>query len=145
VILVDTSVWVEYDRASGGAADARLTRLIEDDGPIAVTEPVVMEVLAGARDEARERDLRRLLARFALLRLDPVADFDGAVHIYRRCRQRGVTPRGLIACLIATVAMRHGASLLAHDRDLAAIAGLMDLELEDGSLGRGSPLDGSAG
>ena len=53
-----------------------------------------MEVLAGARDDAHESDLRRLLLRFELLSFDPVADFDGAVRIYRRCRAAGVTPRG---------------------------------------------------
>jgi predicted nucleic acid-binding protein len=133
LILVDTSVWVEYDRATGSAAEMRLSRLIAADGPVAVTEPVVMEVLAGARDDARQRDLQRLLARFPLLRFDPVADFDGAVRIYRTCRSQGVTPRGLIDCLIANVAMRSGATLLAHDRDLAAIAVIMDLDLDEAS------------
>jgi predicted nucleic acid-binding protein len=102
---------------------------------VAVTEPVVMEILAGARDEERERDLRRMLARFALLRFDPVVDLDGAVRVYRTCRAAGVTPRGLIDCMIATVAMRNGAEVLAHDRDLALIAEVMDLRLEGASLG----------
>lgn len=133
MILVDTSAWVEYDRATGSPVDARLTRLIADGGPVAVTEPVVMEVLSGARDDSRQDDLRRLLARFPLLGFDPVADFEGAVRIYRTCRRQGVTPRGLIGCLIANVAMRNGASLLAHDRDLAAIASVLALELVDTS------------
>lgn len=133
-ILVDTSAWVEFDRATGSAVDLRLTKLIADDGPLAVTEPVVMEVLAGARDEGREAELRRLLARFALLHLDPAIDFDGAVQIYRNCRAQGVTPRGLIDCLIASVAIRTGARLLTCDRDLAAIATVMDMQLDEASL-----------
>jgi predicted nucleic acid-binding protein len=60
---------------------------------VAVTEPIVMEVLAGARDARREADLRRLLLAFELLPFDAVADFDGAVRIYRRCRAQGVAPR----------------------------------------------------
>ena len=75
------------------AVDRRLTALIENDGPIAVTQPVVMEVVAGARDDRRETDLRRLLLRFELLSFDAVADFDGAVRIYRRCRAAGITPQ----------------------------------------------------
>lgn len=47
MILADASAWVEYDRASGSAADERLAELIAADGPLAVTEPVLMEVLAG--------------------------------------------------------------------------------------------------
>ncbi len=49
MILADTSAWVEYDRATGSAVDLRLSALIAADGPIAVTEPIVMEVVAGAR------------------------------------------------------------------------------------------------
>jgi len=62
---------------------------ISDEGALAVTEPVVMEVLAGARTDQREWDLRRLLLRFDLLRFDPASDFDGAVRVYRRCREAG--------------------------------------------------------
>lgn len=134
MILVDTSVWVEYDRATNSAADRRLVELIRDDGPVAVTEPVMMEVLAGARDDAREADLRRLLLRFELLRFDPVVDFDGAVRLYRTCRARGVTPRGLLDCMIAAVANRHGAALLAHDADLTRVADVIDVDLDRGSL-----------
>jgi predicted nucleic acid-binding protein len=75
--------------------------LIATDGPLSVTEPVIMEVLAGARSDQRELDLRRLLARFTLLRFDAAADFAGAVRVYRRCRSVGVTPRGIVDCMIA--------------------------------------------
>ncbi|MDQ3608502.1 MAG: PIN domain nuclease [Actinomycetota bacterium] len=118
MILADTSAWVEYDRATGSAVDARLSELIASDGPVAVTEPVVMEVLAAARSDQREAELRRLLLRFQLLAFDPVADFDGAVRLYRRCRATGVTPRGMVDCMITAVAQRHGATVLAQDADL---------------------------
>ncbi|REJ85143.1 MAG: PIN domain nuclease [Acidobacteria bacterium] len=131
MILVDTSVWVEYDRATGSAEDRRLTRLIEEDGPVAVTEPVIMEVLSGARNQAREVDLRRLLLRFDLLRFEAVVDFDGAARIYRACRGRGVTPRGLIDCMISAVALRTGATLLALDSDLERVAGVVGVVLDD--------------
>jgi predicted nucleic acid-binding protein len=133
VILVDTSAWVEFDRATGSTVDHRLTTLIAETDEIVVTEPVVIEVLAGARDDRRERDLRRLLDRFPLLRFDPAVHFDGAVHIYRSCRRAGVTPRGLVDCMIAAVAMSTGARVLAHDRDLAAMATVVDLALDDHS------------
>jgi predicted nucleic acid-binding protein len=134
VILADTSVWVEYDRATGSPSHRRLTELIERDGPIAVTEPVVMEVLAGARDDKREADLRRLLSSFELLSFDPVSDFDGAARIYRRCRAAGVTPRGMLDCMIAAVAWRNGATLLAHDVDMDRVADVIGLDLDEASL-----------
>jgi len=131
VILADTSAWVEYDRATGSAVDLRLAELIGAEGPIAVTEPVIMEVLAGARSDAREADLRRLLLRFHLYRFDPAADFEGAARIYRRCRQAGITPRGLIDCMIAAVAWRHQATLLTCDADLDRVARVIGIELAE--------------
>src|ERR1700726_5080360 len=130
MILADTSAWVEYDRATGSAVDLRLTELIAADGPIAVTEPVIMEVLAGARTDAREADLRRLLLRFPLYQFEAAADFEGAARIYRRCRQAGITPRGLVDCMIAAVARRHEASLLACDIDLDRVARVIGIELD---------------
>ena len=134
MILADTSAWVEYDRSTGSPADERLTELIATDGPVAVTEPIVMEVLAGARSDKREDDLRRLLLRFGLLHFDAAADFDGAVRIYRRCRKAGVTPRGLIDCMITAVAWRCGAIVLAHDADLDRVARVIGIELHSASL-----------
>ncbi|MGH8773688.1 MAG: type II toxin-antitoxin system VapC family toxin [Jiangellaceae bacterium] len=134
MILADTSAWIEFDRATGSPADVRLTELISGDGELAVTEPVVAEVAAGARTDEREAALRHLLARCRLLPFDSVADFDGAVRIYRRCRQAGITPRGLVDCMIAAVALRVGASVLAHDADMAHIADVMPLKLDGASL-----------
>lgn len=134
MILADTSAWIEYDRATGSGVDRRITELIAAEGPLAVTEPVMMEVLAGARTGERENALRRLLLRFELLRFDPVSDFDAAVRIDRQCRRAGVTPRGLLDCMIAAVAWRHGASVLSYDVDLDRVAGVIGLKLDDASL-----------
>lgn len=133
MILADTSAWVEYDRATGSAVDRRMTELVADEGPLAVTEPVLMEVMAGARDDRREAALRRLLLRFDLLAFDAAADFEAAARIYRRCRRGGVTPRGMVDCLIASVARRHGATLLAHDGDLSRVARVVGIDLDPAS------------
>ncbi|HUZ88297.1 MAG TPA: PIN domain nuclease [Candidatus Acidoferrales bacterium] len=131
---MDTSAWVEFDRATGSPCEVRLTELIGETAEIAVTELVVMEVASGARTTQREGQLRRLLARFQLLPFDSIVDFDGAVHVYRTCRASAVTPRGLIDCMIAAVAARNGASILAHDRDFARVARVMRIDLDPGSL-----------
>jgi hypothetical protein len=134
VILADTSAWIEFDRATGSPVDLRLTDLLSRNGDLAVTEPVIAEVAIGARTDDREASLRRMLGRCELLPFDPVADFDGAVSIYRQCRQAGVTPRGLLDCLIAAVALRRRAPVLAHDADLARIAQVVPLVLDEASL-----------
>ncbi len=133
MILADTSAWIEYDRATGSAPHRRLRELIEAEADLRVTEPVVMEMLAGARDEHQLNRLHRLLGRFELLSFDAVSDFDGAVRIYRRCRAAGVTPRGMLDCMIAAVAWRSGATLLAHDVDMSRIAGVLQIQLDESS------------
>ena len=133
MILADTSAWVEYDRATGSVVHRRVAELIASEGPLSVTEPVVMEVVAGARNDQREQDLRRLLARFTLLRFDAAADFDAAARIYRRCRGAGFTPRGMVDCMIAAVAWRHGAALLAQDVDLQRLGLFIGIELDQAS------------
>ena len=134
MILADTSAWVEYDRATGSAADQRLAELIADHGPLMVTEPVLMEVLAGSRSDARELDLRRLLLSFGFLPFDAVTDFEAAARIYRRCRGAGVTPRGMLDCMIVAVAYRRGAALLSWDVDIDRVARVIGVELDEASL-----------
>jgi predicted nucleic acid-binding protein len=133
MILADTSAWVEYDRATGSAVHRRVSELVASDGPLSVTEPVIMEVLAGARSDQRELDLRRLLLRFKLLRFEAAADFDAAARMYRHCRAAGFTPRGMVGCMIAAVAWRHGALLLAQDVDLLRLGQIVGIELDRAS------------
>ena len=130
MILVDTSAWVEFDRATGGPVDVRLTDLIAHEEGVAVTEPVIMEVVAGARDAVRERDLRRLMERFALLRFDVAIDFDAAARVYRSCRRSGITPSGMIDCMVASVALRNGADLLTADRDLELVGRFLGITID---------------
>ena len=56
--------------------------------------------------------------------------------IYRRCRQAGITPRGMIDCVITAVAWRYGASLLCRDVDLERVAGVIGVGLDE-ATGRG--------
>ena len=129
MILADTSAWVEFDRNTGSAVDVAMAALIADGAQLAVSEPILMEVLAGARDAAAAEALRRLLLTCHWLALDSAADFDAAASIYRTCRRSGITPRGLIDCLIAAVARRHGAAILTTDADLRHVAGVVGIVL----------------
>lgn len=134
MILADTSAWIEYDRATGSTTHLRLRELIRAQAELAVCPPVVAEVASGARTDRRERELRRLLGTFEPLDFDPATDFDGAVWIYRQCRQRGITPRSLLDCVIVNIAVRHGADLLAHDADMARLATVVPISLDEASL-----------
>jgi len=100
----------------------RLRGLIEGNEDIAVTEVVLMELLAGARAGTAVRDLRSRLLGFKVLPLEGLVDFEEASLIYRACRDAGETLRSLSDCLIAVPVIRAGASLLHNDADFTTIA-----------------------
>lgn len=128
MILADTSAWVEFLRATGSDANLRLRALIEGD-QLATTDVVLMEVLAGARDDGHRDRLRALLARCEFVPVTGPRDYEDAADVYRACRQAGHTVRALTDCLIASVAMRAGVSVLHADRDFDAIARHAPLEI----------------
>lgn len=119
MILIDTSAWVEFLRDTGSPTCIEVDRLLAYD--IAVCDPIRMEVLAGARDDAHLLSLRRLLGRATVLPTDPV-DYEVAAALHRACRRRGETVRKLIDCLIGAVAARHGAPVLHADADFDTLA-----------------------
>ena len=122
---------MEFSRGTGSAVDEQLSALIQDrPDEIASTEPVLMELLAGG-SRTSDRVTERLLRSFGWLPFDPVSDFAGAARVYRLCRAAGVTPRGLIDCMVVQVALRTDSELLAADRDFGAIARVMPLQLLD--------------
>jgi predicted nucleic acid-binding protein len=128
-MLVDTSAWIEWLRATGSAADDLLTAALSRGEPIFVTGVVFQEVLQGARDERQATDLGRLLATCRFV--EPVfpETYDHAAALYRRCRQAGRSVRGTIDCLVAAVAVEHGLDVLAHDRDFETLGVVVGLKL----------------
>jgi predicted nucleic acid-binding protein len=122
--LIDTSAWVEFLRDTRSPVCDEVDRLLGSD--IGVTDPVLMEVLSGARDEQHLRDLRGLLARCRMLRCD-ATDFDLGAALLRRCRRGGETVRHLIDCLIAAVAIRNDVPILHADGDFDVLARHTDL------------------
>lgn len=131
MILVDSSAWVEFLRATGSAAHLRLRAGLEGEKVLACTDVVVMEILAGARDEPDRDRLRRLLYGLEFLPVDGPSDYEEAAELYRLCRAQGETPRQLSDCLIAVVAIRNDVELLCEDADFHAIARHVPLRLVD--------------
>jgi len=120
---------VEFYRASGHPAHRTLARIIGDGVEVAITEPVVMEILAGVPG-SRLREVRGELMAFRMLPLEGLADFEHAASVYRHCRDRGETVRNQIDCLISVVALRAGASILHNDIDFDVIARHSPLRIE---------------
>ena len=132
MILVDSSAWIEFLRATGSSAHLRVRSALRGGAELASTDVIVMEILAGARDDADRDRLRRLLYGLEFLAVDGPADYEGAAELYRLCRSGGETPRTLTDCLIAAVAIRNDAELLCGDADFLAIARHAPLRLAVG-------------
>lgn len=126
MILIDTSAWVEFLRDTASPICREVDRLLAAE--IAICDPIRMEVLAGARDEAHLRQLRGLLARATLLPTGP-GDYETAAALFRVCRRRGETVRKLIDCLIAAIAVREDVPLLHLDTDFDVLARHTALEI----------------
>jgi len=122
VILVDSSAWVEFLRATGSPAHLRVRSALQDGTDLACTDVIVMEILSGARDDADRDRLRRLLYGLEFLPVEGPADYENAAELYRLCRRGGETPRKLSDCLIAAVAIRNEAEVLCEDADFLVIA-----------------------
>ncbi len=98
-MVVDTSVWVEYLRATGTHTDAVLTQAVRANDAIGVPDVVRLELLAGAGSDWQVRDLQRLLARFTAL---PTAS-PGDLETAGRCTgQHGARGRPSARCWTAS-------------------------------------------
>ncbi|HVQ31108.1 MAG TPA: PIN domain-containing protein [Vicinamibacteria bacterium] len=123
MILVDTSVLIDYFAGRATSAVSYLDRLLEAADPFYVTPSVVQELLQGAADEREWRKLRSYLTSLMFVDVrDPMESHLAAARIYFDCRRRGLTVRSSADCLIAQVALERKLALLHSDRDFDAIA-----------------------
>lgn len=120
--LIDTSAWVEYLRDTNSPVCNRVDELLSSGSPLATTDVVLMELLAGARSRREIADIEALLNLAAYIPLRPVLDYRRAASIWRACCREGFTPRQLTDCLVAAVAIAGGAAVLHFDRDYDRIA-----------------------
>jgi predicted nucleic acid-binding protein len=79
-------------------------------------------VLAGATSERAAERLRTFTSGLRLLSVDPALDYHDAAAAFRAVRAAGRTVRSTLDCLIATVAVRTGATVVHRDRDFDVLA-----------------------
>lgn len=128
MVIVDTSVWVDYLR---GKSDARVAWLDVELGRqrLGITDVILCEVLQGARDDADFARLRRELAKLEVHPTGGVALAVAAARNYRALRGQGRTARKTIDCLIATFCITKGHALLHSDRDFDPFEALLGLRV----------------
>ena len=127
-ILIDSSAWIEYFRATGSPAALEVRRLLsEEQDRVVMCEPMAMEILAGAVDDSRYAALEQLVNGLPTLGIDVTVDYRGAAAIYRTARRAGRTIRSITDCLIAAVCIRHAVTLVHRDTDFEVIAAITGL------------------
>ncbi len=90
-----------------------------------------MELLAGPTDPFTVRRIEDQLGTLVDLAVDPLQDFRRAAALARSVRRSGHTVRSLTDCLIATIALRQGATVWHCDVDFVRIAAVSDLKHRD--------------
>jgi predicted nucleic acid-binding protein len=126
VVLVDSSVWVmaEHDRIV-------IADVVPDVAEIATCPVIVQEVLRGVQTRKRYQMSRdTLLETIMLDSPTPLERFEQAAQVYLACRNKAITPRSGIDCLIAATALAYDATILHDDRDFENIAKVLPLRTQ---------------
>lgn len=128
MILVDSSVWVDYFRGSETPATTALDQSL-GRSEVALADLVLMEVLQGYRLLREARAVDAFLSRLRCFTLGGDGTARAAAANYRQLRALGVTPRSSINVLIATFCAEEELDLLADDRDFTLMAPHLGLRL----------------
>ena len=121
LILVDTSVWIDYFRGRESAEVATLERILQQEEDLCISGIILTEILQGVSSETEYRRVRSALDPLIFLNM-PLEAYHLAAEIYRNAKSRGRIIRNTIDCLIAACAIVHHAPLLHCDKDYETIS-----------------------
>jgi predicted nucleic acid-binding protein len=119
MVIVDTSVWIDYFNGASTPQTIWLDDAIRHQ-QIGLTSLGLCELLQGVRSQAQCADFLRDMLLFAVFEIGSTALAIASAENYRSLRRRGITIRSTIDCLIATFCMQHGHTLLHKDHDFDA-------------------------
>lgn len=121
MVLVDTTVWIDFFTARSAPHVDALLRLIENEEDLCLCGIIIAEVLQGIRSDEDYIKTKDYLDDLVFLPMQQ-ATFVRAAEFYRSLRKRGVTIRKPVDCMIASVAIEHNIPLLHNDRDFDFMA-----------------------
>jgi predicted nucleic acid-binding protein len=130
VILVDSSVWIDFFNGRPGPLVDRLADLLQDgSAPLGMPDLVLFEVLRGFRHEQDFQAARRVLAALPVVEIGGEDGALRAAHHYRALRAAGITIRSPIDVLLASYCIENDHALLHADRDFDAIESVRGLKV----------------
>jgi len=131
MVLVDTTVWIDFFADRNEPQVAMLQELIESEEDLSLCGIILAEVLQGIRSDTDFIKTKEYLSDLIFLPMRH-ATFLQAAEIYRSLRKKGVTIRKPVDCMIASVAIEYDIDLLHNDRDFNYIAKHSKLRVCDG-------------
>lgn len=129
MILVDSSVWMDFFNGTDSVFRRKLHQLIEEEEELGLTAIHLTEILQGIKSNTEFERTKRHLLSFPIFLLKSINTHIRAAQIYRTCRQSGKTVRKTVDCLIAAVAIENGLALFHNDRDFDKIAACTKLKV----------------
>ena len=129
MILVDTSVWIDFFKGKNSPQRRTLHRLIEEEEDIAITEIILTEILQGIKEEKDYRMMKDYLLDFPIYAPRSIETYLNAARIYRDCRKKGKTVRKTVDCIIAAICIENDLVLLHKDSDFDIISSCTDLKI----------------
>jgi len=122
MILVDTSVWIDFFRGDNGAASTALAQCLGDASvEVGMADLVLFEVMRGFRDTPAMRGAQALLCALPKVELGGTDNALSAAARYRQLRAQGRTVNSPIDVLLASYCMNHGHVLLHRDADFESL------------------------
>ncbi|MDO8885859.1 PIN domain nuclease [Candidatus Oleimmundimicrobium sp.] len=121
MILIDTSVWIDFFRGADTLHRVAMHKLIKEDD-VCLADIIVAEILQGIKSDKDFKVVKSRLLEFPIYSLKDVHSYIQSAQIYRACRRRGLTIRKLVDCFIAQIAIENGLVLFHNDKDFDSIA-----------------------
>jgi len=121
MIVVDSNTWADFFNGTASPHVRRLDVALQDEEDLAILPIIITEVLQGFRTEKGFQRARRVLE--ALPTIQPTVDCHvRAARLFRFLRQKSITVRGAVDCIIAQACLDLDAELLSPDADFRHIA-----------------------
>ena len=130
MVLVDTTVWIDFFADRNEPHVATLQELIENEVDLSLCGVILAEVLQGIRSDTNYIKTKEYLGDLIFLPMRQ-ATFLRAAEVYRSLRKKGITIRKPVDCMIASVAIEYDIHLLHNDRDFDYIAKHSKLRIYD--------------
>lgn len=116
MILVDTSVWIDYFNGHDTSETGKLDVLLGNE-PLGIGDLILTEILQGFRSDADFRKAKELLTSLTLFEMLGVDNAIRSAEHYRQLRKRGITVHKTADVIIATFCVVENHALLYSDRD----------------------------